>query len=89
MIREIPMEKVICIINIDNFIDLLEMVIKAATAAALYIINYFNIIKYAYIYNFVIIILYIIGMILFLLFNYRRKQIALIKIINKITYESF
>ena len=89
MIREIPMEKNICSINIDNFLDLLDIIAKALTIAVLFFVNYYNVIKHDYIYKIVLIGLYFAELVFFLIFNYKRKQIALIKIINKITYESF
>ena len=89
MIREMPMEKNICSINIDNFLDLLDIIVKALTIAILFFVNYYNVIKHDYIFKIVLIGLYVVELVFFLIFNYKRKQIALIKIINKITYESF
>ena len=91
MIREIPLEANICGINIDNFLDIYEGFIKAFIFAIFFIIDYFNnILKYYdFIYLIGIVALLLIGLIVFIIFNYRRKQFSLIKIINKVTYESF
>ena len=89
MIREIPIEKKIISINIDNFLDLYECLIKAWTFAGLYIINHYTLIKKTIYLKFGIEIMYIIGIIIFVLFNFKRRQIALTKIINKVTYETF
>jgi len=91
MIREIPLEANICGINIDNFLDIYESFIKAFIFAIFFIIDYFNNILnyYDFIYLIGIVALLLIGLIVFIIFNYRRKQFSLIKIINKVTYESF
>ena len=91
MIREIPLEANICGINIDNFLDIYESFIKAFIFAIFFIIDYFNNIinYYDFIYLIGIVALLLIGLIVFIIFNYRRKQFSLIKIINKVTYESF
>ena len=91
MIREIPLEANICGINIDNFLDIYESFIKAFIFAIFFIIDYFNNIinYYDFIYLIGIVALLLIGLIVFIIFNYRRKHFSLIKIINKVTYESF
>ena len=89
MIREIPLEMTICKINIDNFLDLYENFIKALIFTVFYFINYFIVFQHEYLYIIVIIVLLVLGSIIFLIFNFRRKQYSLIKIINKVTYESF
>ena len=89
MIREIPLEMTICKINIDNFLDLYENFIKALIFIVFYFINYIIVFQHEYLYIIVIIVLLVLGIIIFLIFNFRRKQYSLIKIINKVTYESF
>ena len=89
MIREIPLEMTICKINIDNFLDLYENFIKALIFIVFYFINYFIVFQHEYLYIIVIIVLLVLSTIIFLIFNFRRKQYSLIKIINKVTYESF
>ena len=89
MIREIPLEISICTINIDNFLDLYENFIKALIFTAFYIFNYFIVFQYENLYIIVIIVLFVLDIMIFLIFNYKRKQYSLIKIINKVTYESF
>ena len=89
MIREIPLEISICTINIDNFLDLYENFIKALIFTAFYIFNYFIVFQYENLYIIVIIVLFVVDIMIFLIFNYKRKQYSLIKIINKVTYESF
>ena len=89
MIREIPLETSICTINIDNFLDLYENFIKALIFTAFYMFNYFIVFQYENLYIIVIIALFVLDIMIFLIFNYKRKQYSLIKIINKVTYESF
>ena len=89
MIREIPIEKKISSINIDNFLDIFESIIKAGIFVGLYFITYYKIVKEIIYIKIVIGIFYILGCIIFFFFNFKKRQIALIKIINKITYESF
>ena len=89
MIREVPIEKKISSLNIDNFLDIYECLIKAATFGILYIFIYYSVIKKRIYIKFFIGFLYLLSCFIFICFNYKRKQIALIKIINKVTYESF
>ena len=89
MIREIPIEKKISSINIDNFLHIYESLIRAATFCGIYILTYYNLFKEAIYVKGIINILYILVCIIFCIFNFRRRQIALVKIINKVTYESF
>jgi hypothetical protein len=89
MIREIPIEKKISSINIDNFLDIYECLVKAATFILFYFIIYFPFINQVIYIKYTIEILFVIGIVIFILFNFKRKQVALTKIINKITYESF
>jgi len=89
MIREIPIEKKISSINIDNFLDIYECIVKGVTFIVLYFIIYCSFIDQTIYIKYTIEILFILGIVIFILFNYKRKQVALTKIINKITYESF
>ena len=94
MIREIPIEATICRINIDNYLDIHENIIKAIIFAIFYICSFIDIhsdinIKYSFIYKIVVLVLLLLGLMIFLISNFKRKQTALIKIINKVTYESF
>ena len=89
MIREIPIEKKISSINIDNFLDIYECIVKAATFIVLYFTIYFSFINQTIYIKYTIEILFVLGIVIFILFNFKRKQVALTKIINKITYESF
>ena len=89
MIREIPIEKKISSINIDNFLDIYECIVKAATFIVLYFTIYFSFINQTIYIKYTIEILIVLGIVIFILFNFKRKQVALTKIINKITYESF
>ena len=82
MIKEIPLEMTICKINIDNFLDLYENFIKALIFIVFYFINYFIVFLHEYLYIIVIIVLLVLGSIIFLIFNFRRKQYSLIKIIK-------
>ena len=89
MIREIPIEKKISSINIDNFLDIYECIVKSATFIVLYFTIYFSFINQTIYIKYTIEILFVLGIVIFILFNFKRKQVALTKIINKITYESF
>ena len=92
MIREIPIEATICRINIDNYLDIHENIIKAIIFAIFYACTFIDIrsdIKYSFIYKMVVLVLLLLGLMIFLISNFKRKQTALIKIINKVTYESF
>ena len=89
IIREIPLETTICCMNIDNFLDICENSIQILAFIILCVVNYYNIIICNYAYKIIIISLFIIELIVFLIFNYKRSQYSLIKIINKVTYESF
>ena len=89
MIREIPIEKKIGSINIDNFLHIYECLIKAATFILLYIFTYNQVIKKTIIVKGIINVLYILGCIFFYMVNFKRREIALVKIINKVTYETF
>ena len=89
MIRQIPIEKKISSINIDNFVYIYECLIRAGTFVTLYFIIYYSIIKESIYVKIALIILYILGCVIFVLTNFKRRQNALIKIINKVTYESF
>ena len=89
MIREIPIEKKISSINIDNFLDIYECIVKSATFIVLYFTIYFSFINHTIYIKYTIEILFVLGIVIFILFNFKRKQVALTKIINKITYESF
>ena len=88
MIREIPIEKQFCSINIDNFMDIYESLVKLATFIGLFFLIKFSLITKAIYIKYLIEILYIIGTVIFIMFIFKRKQIALTKIINKITYET-
>ena len=90
MIREIPLEANFLGINIDNFLDIYESFVNAVIFAIFFAINFFNnIFNHEFIYLIVIVVLLLFGLLVFIIFNYRRKQYSLIKIINKVTYESF
>ena len=91
LIREIPIENKISSINIDNFLDIYECLIKAATYGGLLALStYLSGKSENELYIKIIIsILYILCCIIFIYYNFKRRQIALIKIINKVTYESF
>ena len=89
MIREIPIEKKISSINIDNFLDIYECIVKSATFIVFYFIIYFSFINQTIYIKYSIEIFFALSIIIFILFNLKRKQVALTKIINKITYESF
>lgn len=91
MIREIPIETTIITINIDNFVDIYINFIKAVIFAVFYAVSYINInnaINYYFIYKIFLIAFIIIELVIFLVFIFKRKQSALIKIINKVTYET-
>ena len=89
MIREIPIEKKMGSINIDNFLDLFESLLKSGTFIGLYFITYYKIAKDIIYIKITIGILFTLGCIIFVFYNFKKRQISLIKIINKITYESF
>ena len=93
MIREVPIEVTICRINIDNYLDIHEYIIKAIIFAVFYICTFIDIRsdinKYSFIYKIVVLVLLLLGLMIFLIANFKRKQSALIKIINKVSYESF
>ena len=93
MIREIPIEATICRINIDNFLDIYENIIKALIFAIFYGCSFIDISrdinKYSFIYKIIILVFLLLELMIFLISNFKRKQLALIKIINKVTYESF
>ena len=88
MIREIPIEKHFCSINIDNFFDIYESLVKLATFIGLFFLTKYSLLKKTIYIKYLIEILYIIGLAIFITFIFKRKQIALTKIINKITYET-
>ena len=89
MIRTIPIEKKISSINIDNFMDIYECIVKGLTFGLLFLVNYYSLMKKIIYIKIVIAILYILALVIFVLYNFKRNQISLIKIINKVTYESF
>ena len=89
MIREIPIEKKISSLNIDNFLDIYECLIKALTFGLLYIFIHYSVIKKRIFLKIIIGVLYLTSGFIFICYNYKRKQVSLIKIINKVTYESF
>ena len=92
MIREIPIEATICRINIDNYLDIYENFIKGIIFAVFYVNGFVGItidINYSFIFKIILLVLLLLGLVIFLIANYKRKQLALIKIINKVTYESF
>jgi ABC-type multidrug transport system fused ATPase/permease subunit len=88
MIREIPIEKKFCSINIDNFMDIYESLIKLMTFIGMLFITKYSLLKKTIYIKYIIEILYIIGILIFIMSIFKRKQIALTKIINKITYET-
>ena len=88
MIREIPIEKHFCSINIDNFLDIYENLVKLATFVGIFFLIKFSLIKKTIYIKYIIEVLYIIGIVIFIMFIFKRKQIALTKIINKISYET-
>ena len=88
MIREIPIEKQFCSINIDNFMDIYESLVKLSTFIGLFFLIEFSLVTKEIYIKYLIEILYIIGIVIFIMFIFKRKQIALTKIINKITYET-
>ncbi len=89
MIRQVPIEKKISSINIDNFVYIYECLIRSGTFVTLYFIIHYSIMKKSIYVKIALIILYILGCVIFVLTNFKKRQIALIKIINKVTYESF
>ena len=89
MIREIPIEKKISSINIDNFLDVYECLIKGLSFAGLYLLNFYSLIQDIIYIKVSITIFYIFACISFIGYNFKRKQNSLTRIINKVTYESF
>ena len=89
LIREVPIENKISSINIDNFLDIHECLIKAATFGGLYALNHYFLSEKEIYIKILISSLYILSCIIFIYYNFKRRQIALIRIINKVTYESF
>ena len=89
MTREIPIEKKISSINIDNFLDVYECLIKGMSFTGLYLLNFYSLIKEKIYIKVTISIFYILACIVFIGYNFKRKQNSLIRIINKVTYESF
>ena len=89
MIREIPIETKISSLNIDNYLDIHESIIRTFTFLLLFAMTYYNIITKELYIKIGFVIISILGCFSFFLYNFKRKQIALIKIINKVTYESF
>ncbi len=89
MIREIPIETKISSLNIDNYLDIHESIIRTFTFLVLFAMTYYDIIKDEFYIKIGFVIISILGCFSFFLYNFKRKQIALIKIINKVTYESF
>ena len=85
MIREIPIEKKFGSINIDNFMDIYESLIKLATFVVLLFLTKYSIIKKVIYIKYIIEMFYIIGIVIFIMCIFKRKQIALTKIINKIS----
>ena len=89
MIREIPIEKKISSINIDNFLDIYECLIKGATFAVFYLLNFYSLIRKIIYIKIAISFFYILACVFFIIYNFKRKQNSLTRIINKVTYESF
>ena len=89
MIREIPIEKKISSINIDNFLDVFECLIKGLSFAGLYLLNFYSLIHDIIYIKVAITIFYILAFTAFIGYNFKRKQNSLTRIINKVTYESF
>ena len=69
MTREIPIENKISSINIDNFFDIYEYLIKAATFGGLYLINIYLLIQKEIYIKIIIPILYILSCIIFIYYN--------------------
>ena len=69
MIREIPIEKKISSINIDNFLDIYECIVKAATFIVLYFTIYFSFINQTIYIKYTIEILFVLGIVIFI-FSY-------------------
>ena len=91
IIREIPIEVTIFRTNIDNFLDIYINFNKAVIFAIFYALSFINVnsaINYYFIYKIFLITFILIELVIFLVFFFKRKQLALIKIINKVTYEA-
>ena len=89
MIRELPIETKISSLNIDNYLDIHESVIRMFSFLLLFAMVYYELIMDEVYIRIGFVILCILACIIFFLYNLKRKQIALTKIINKVTYESF
>ena len=89
MIRELPIETKISSLNIDNYLDIHESVIRMFSFLLLFAMVYYELIMDEVYIRIGFVILCILACIIFFLYNFKRKQIALTKIINKVTYESF
>ena len=74
---------------IDNYLDIHESVIRMFSFLLLFAMVYYELIMDEVYIRIGFVILCILACIIFFLYNFKRKQIALTKIINKVTYESF
>ena len=88
MIKLIPIEKKHCSMNIDNFFDIFESFIRFLTLVGLFFINDYNNLKDKIYYKIFILLCYMICVIVFVTQIFKKKQSALTKIMNKITFEN-
>ena len=89
MIKLIPVETKICSINIDNFLDIFESFIQSLTIIGLYFGMYYfdGYLKGKYLYKGVILISNVFGAFAFIFEIMKMKQNALVKIMNKNSFE--
>ena len=88
MVKLIPIEKKHCSMNIDNFFDIFESIIRFLTLVGLFLINDYNFLKDKNYYRLLILSCYLICVIVFINQILQKKQNALTKVMNKITFET-
>ena len=89
MIKLIPIEKKICSLNIDNFLDIFESFTQSLIFIGLFFgMNYFEeYLKGKYLYKGIILTCYVFGVLVFICDILKMKKNALVKIMNKTTFE--
>ena len=88
MVKLIPIEKKHCSMNIDNFFDIFESFTKTFILVVLFLINDNADLKDEKYYRVLILLCYMLCVIIFSIQILKKKQSALTKIMNKITFET-
>ena len=89
MNQTIPIEKLVCGIIITNFIDISEIILKGILMLIISIFyNYLETQMIIIILSYIGMILSILGGFFYIIINFKLTSSALVRIMNKISYES-